>query len=214
MSLFDKDDLMNEAHKPKLKHAFSMLLPETVHVIPPNSNSVLDGGSLLHKVPWTVGQTFAQICQAYVTCIKKRYGNCPTIAFDAGYDAASTKDAAQVRQAKIRMGKTVRLHLNNQLSMSKSNFILSKGNKQGFLLMLGEKLTKTCIAVNHTSGDSDRLIVQTALKAAKDYSTVLIGEDTDLFVLRLHHFKNEKTLYFTYVSNWQKFGILVMQSKF
>ena len=95
------------------------------------------------------------------------------------------------------MGKTVRLHLNNQLSVSKSNLLLSKGNRQNFLLMLDEKLTKTCIAVNHASGDSDHLIVQTALKAAKDYPTAPIGEDTDLFVFKLHHFKNEKTLYFT-----------------
>ena len=52
--------------------------------------------------------------------------------------------------------------------------------------------------MNHVSGDADILIVQTALKAAKDYPTVLIGEDTDLLVLALHHFTNEKPLYFTY----------------
>ena len=46
MPLFDKDDLINEADKPKLEHNLSNLLPETVHVIiPPNSNYVLDGGS-------------------------------------------------------------------------------------------------------------------------------------------------------------------------
>ena len=48
--------------------------------------------------------------------------------------------------------------------------------------------------VNHASGDAD-LIVQTALKAAKDYPTVLIGEDTNLLVLARHYFRNEKTLY-------------------
>ena len=129
MSLFDKDDLMNEADKPKLKHALSKLVPETAHVIPPNSKYVLDGGLLLHKVPRTVGHTFAQICQAYVTYIKKWHGNCTAIVFDGGHDAASTKDTAHVRSAKRRIGKTVRLHLNNQLSVSKSNFLLSKCNK-------------------------------------------------------------------------------------
>ena len=67
----------------------------------------------MHKVPWTIGHTFAQICQAYVTYIKKRYGNCPTIVFDGGYDAASAKDTAHVRRAKVRIEKTVRVHLNN-----------------------------------------------------------------------------------------------------
>ena len=84
----------------------------------------------MHKVPWTVGYTFAQIFQAYVKYIKKRYGSCPTIVFDGGYDAASTKDAAHVRRAKGRIGKTMRLHPKNQLSMSKSNFLLRKDNKQ------------------------------------------------------------------------------------
>ena len=140
--LFDKDNLMNEADKPKLKHALSKLLPETEHVIPPNSKYVLDGGSLLHQVPWTVGDIFAQICQAYVTYKKKRDGNCPTIVFDGGYDATLNKDEVHVRRAKGRIGKTLRLHLNNQLSMSKSNFLLSKGNKQNLLLMLGDKLKK------------------------------------------------------------------------
>ena len=50
---------MNETDKPKLKHALLKLLPETVHLIPPNSKYVLDRGSLLHKVPWTTGHTFA-----------------------------------------------------------------------------------------------------------------------------------------------------------
>ena len=52
--------------------------------------------------------------------------------------------------------------------------------------------------VNHASGDADLLIVQAALKAAKVYPTVLIGQDTDLLVLALHHFTNEKALCFTY----------------
>ena len=48
--------------------------------------------------------------------------------------------------------------------------------------------------MNHASGDADLLIVQTALKAAKDYPTVLIAEDTDLLALALQHFTNEKVL--------------------
>ena len=62
--LFDKVNLTNEADKPKLKHTLSKLLPKIVHVIPPNSKYVLDGGTLLHKVTWTVSHAFVQICQA------------------------------------------------------------------------------------------------------------------------------------------------------
>ena len=42
----------------------------------------------------------------------------------------------------------MRLDLNNQLSMSKSSLVLSKDKKQNFLLMLGDKLTKSGIMVN------------------------------------------------------------------
>ena len=63
-------------------------------------------------------------CNYDVTYIKKRYGNCPTIVSDGGCEVASTKVTAHLRQAKYRIGKTVRLHLNNQLSMSKSDFLL------------------------------------------------------------------------------------------
>lgn len=50
--------------------------------------------------------------------------------------------------------------------MSKANFLLSKVNKQNFLLMLVDKLTKAGIMESHACGDDDFLIVQTKLKAA------------------------------------------------
>ena len=59
------------------------------------------------------------------------------------------------------------------------------------------KLTKSGITINHASRDADLLIVQTALKEGKHYPTVLTDEDTDLIVLALHHFTNEKVLYST-----------------
>ena len=59
------------------------------------------------------------------------------------------------------------------------------------------KLTKSGITINHASRDADFLIVQTALIEGKHYPTVLTDEDTDLIVLALHHFTNEKVLYST-----------------
>ena len=73
---------------------------------------------------------------------------------------------------------------------------MSKDSKQKFLLMLGDKFTKTSVTLNHTSGDADLLIVLTVLKAEKVYSTVFIGEDAKLLILALHHFTNEKVFDF------------------
>ena len=45
MPLFDKDELINDADKPKLQKVAA----EIVHAIPPNSKNLLDGGLLLHE---------------------------------------------------------------------------------------------------------------------------------------------------------------------
>ena len=81
--------------------------------------------------------------------------------------------------------------------MKKSDFLLSNSNKQDFLLLLGSVLTDSGINVFHSNGDADLLVVQTALNIAKCHSSVIIGEDTDLLVLALYHFKDHNEVYFT-----------------
>ena len=73
----------------------------------------------------------------------------------------------------------------------------SKDNKQNASSNAWWWITKTGITVNHGSGNADLHVVQTALKAAKGYLTILIDEDAELLVLALHYFMNEKGLYFT-----------------
>ena len=46
--------------------------------------------------------------------------------------------------------------------------------------------------------------IQKALEIAKDHTTVIIGEDTDLLVLALYHFNEQKWLYFTCESKKSK----------
>ena len=58
---------------------------------------MLDGGELLHRVPWQPGLTFHELCQLYVDYIKKRYQHV-TIVFE-GYDSGPTiKDATHRRR--------------------------------------------------------------------------------------------------------------------
>ena len=90
MSLFDKDGLMNEADKPKLKAAIKELTNEVERETPLSMHFVLDGGSLLHKVQWSVGQTFEEICKNYWSYISKRYGHNKMVVFDGGYLQPST----------------------------------------------------------------------------------------------------------------------------
>ena len=54
----------------------------------------------------------------------------------------------------------------------------------------------SCTILN-ASNDADLLIVQTTVKLTDDTPTVVIGEDTDLLVLLLHHAEEDcKTIYF------------------
>ena len=149
MSLFDKYGLMNAADKPKLKQAIKDIvgLKECNYKIPNDLEYVLDGGSLLPKVAWSVGQSFQFIYKSYVSYIRTRYGQHITVVFDGGYMTPSTKDTTHIRRTKGRIGKTDELYPGNPLTMKKSDFLLSNGNKQAFLFLLREVPTQNGINV-------------------------------------------------------------------
>ena len=53
--------------------------------------------------------------------------------------------------------------------------------------MLVIKKNEAKLQAIQSSGDADVLIVQTAIRSAVTRPTVVIGEDTDLLILLLHH---------------------------
>ena len=56
---------MKVEDKPKLKtHLKSMMHPLSNTRLT-NTTFVLDGGCILPKIQWVVGQTFGEICEAY-----------------------------------------------------------------------------------------------------------------------------------------------------
>ena len=48
------------------------------------------------------------------------------------------------------------------------------------------------ITINHLQGDADYDIVKLACEIAKDIIVILVGDDTDLLVLLLHHFSSDQ----------------------
>jgi len=71
--------------------------------------------------------------------------------------------------------------------MKKEVFLNNQENKQAFIDMLGVCLTSDGINVLHAQGDADTMIVDTAINLVRQNPTTVIGEDTDLLVLLLHH---------------------------
>lgn len=56
-----------------------------------------------------------------------------------------------------------------------------------FINILSAKMVEKGIKTKHADSDADVLIALTAIESAKTKPTVLLGEDTDLLVLLLHH---------------------------
>ena len=59
-------------------------------------------------------------------------------------------------------------------------------NKQRFIDLLSSALQKyMCTAVSY-EGDANTMIVAKALESAKSKATVVVGDDTGLFILLIH----------------------------
>ena len=158
---------------------------------------VVDGGYLLHKVPWQKGSTYDVICSNYIKYVLKHYGE-DTIVFD-GYDGTpSTKDTAHIRRSKGKLGKPVVVTGNMRLNMTKQDFLLNLTNKQTFITILGDKMNNSKLRCIHANGDADTLLVQTAIQCSTRCQTVVIGQDTNLLILLLYHANIEyEKIYFT-----------------
>ena len=87
---FDTSLMLRESQKSVLANAIWNLLPQDIPGISGEVKFVLDGGSLLQRIPWMQGATYKDICTAYTEYVTKKYGEA-IIVFD-GYSESSTKD--------------------------------------------------------------------------------------------------------------------------
>ena len=147
---------------------------------------VLDGGSLLHRIPWRKRDSFSTIANSYMSYVCRRY-NKATVVFDGYESGPSTKDAAHIRRSAGITGPTVHFTGDTLLTSRKEVFLSNLTNKQGFIRFISEALTSQGVRVLHSKGDADSLIARTALEYAAAKPTVVVGEDTDLLMLLLHH---------------------------
>jgi hypothetical protein len=60
---------------------------------------VLDGGSLLHRIPWPRGATFGKIIDMYAKYVRNRYSNA-IVVFDGYGNGPSTKDHTPFKSKK------------------------------------------------------------------------------------------------------------------
>ena len=133
--------------------------------------------------------------QTYADYVNKRFPG-SVIVFD-GYEEVSTKDTTHRRRSKGKKGKKISFNVEMSLCVTKDVFLTDTTNKQRFIALLGDELSKNNCIVYYAKLDADFLIVQKAVETAEYSNTVVLGDDTDLLVLLIYHTKlNHREIFF------------------
>ena len=98
-ALFEKQDVLLKANKPILANAIWDLASaisdkEIEQLVSHSVKHVIDGGALLHKIPWDKGHTYKTICQRYVAYIWSKYER-PIVVFDGYEGGPAPKDGTR-----------------------------------------------------------------------------------------------------------------------
>ena len=105
-----------------------------------------------------------------------------TVVFDGGYLELSTKYTTHICRNNGRVSKTIIPSSSSSITVKKNEFLLNPHNKQAFLLILGNAMSKSGINVQHENGDADFVIIASALNIAKEHQPLLLGKTlTSLF---------------------------------
>lgn len=116
---------------------------------------VLVGGLLIHKIRWTIGQTFSAIINNYIKYIRNNYGQCAIIIF-YGYQTLSTKESERNRRAS--RGSSADMYFSESMALQNQHdkFLQNKKNKNKIIEMFLDKLTSVGIVSHHCATDTDR----------------------------------------------------------
>ena len=75
---------------------------------------ILDGGALLHRIPWISGSTWDEILQSYTQYVSKKYGMA-IVVIDGYSSDPSTKDCAPLRRTNGVLGRKV--HFSTEMKL-------------------------------------------------------------------------------------------------
>ena len=152
-----------------------------------------------HLISWTLPEpsalsipvltrTYKEIINMYVDYVLKNFGKA-IVVFD-GYGSPSTKDQAHIHRTK-RICATV--NFSESMPASRlAGFLDNPTNKTRFITMLADALRDAGCEVDCSEGDADLDIVLKATAVGQKSHVVLVGNDTDLLVLLLHHWKSRE----------------------
>ena len=105
-----------------------------------------------------------------------------------GYEVGpSIKDGTHQRRTRKLNANKVNITEVTKFVGKKEDFLSNETNKQTLIHMIMEQMRQRDCDVLQAKGDADVEIAKAAIKMSAFRTTTLIGEDTDLLVLLLHH---------------------------
>jgi len=188
-ALFDKWGRLREANKPQLGDEIAAVVPKSSLESFEEERTVthvVDGGSLLQRIPWKKGDTFEDIASMYMKHVSKNFLN-PVVVFDGYKSGPTTKDMTHNRRSKGVFGQKVMFTPTMPLRSKKENFLSNSDNKQNFIDLLCETFKANGIDCVNAPADADVMIAKKGIEHARETVVYVIGEDTDLLVLLCHY---------------------------
>ena len=114
------------------------------------------------------------------------------IVFDGYIGGPNTKDTTHRTSNKVNIAE------GTKFVGKKEDFLSNLENKQSLINLISQRMKDRGCHVIQSKGDADVEIVKAAVSISSNKSTSVIGEDTDLLVLLLHHAptSNDNKVYF------------------
>ena len=138
------------------------MLPDHDTILSEDPQYILDGGALLHRIPWHTGKSYLEIANEYVSYVKRKYVNNkhPYIVYDGNSSGPSTKDCVHLKRTGGSCGPFISMDPNTIHNIKKDIFLTNLENKQNFMKLLGGTLYDSGCHILYSDSDADRLIVK------------------------------------------------------
>ena len=137
----------------------------------------LDVVAKIYRLSWACESTYDRLKVRYIT---QKYGSA-SVVFD-GYTEAPTKIWCSHETQRDHTSLTVHFTCDLILQYRKDDFLKNPANERHFLHLLSNKLFRAGCQIGPAF-----LITQTDIASPRHQFTVLVGDDTELIMLLLHH---------------------------
>ena len=161
-ALFETGNILRKADKPQLAqairdHAADLSSEAVMNCIPKTDCYVLDGGSLLHRLPWKKGDSYKAIAESYAEFTVRHYGQA-TVVFDGYGEGPSIKDNTHQRRGK-NLHPIVSFTAETEFSCKKEDFFTRDKNKADMIALTSTALTKRgCHVIQSPGTQSPQLL--------------------------------------------------------